>query len=212
MDEAFSALDPLIRTEMQDELVQLQRENRRTIIFISHDLDEAMRIGDRIAIMEGGRVVQVGTPEEIVTQPANEYVRSFFYGVDVTRVFSAADLADRRQVMVFDRPGTSLHAALERLHANNRELGVVLDTDQRYRGTVTADSLKQAMEAGDASGFEAAFLDSVTALPAQTPLGDVVTRSAQTGHPLPVTDANGCYVGSISRTAVLKTLDRSGEE
>ncbi|MEX0382189.1 glycine betaine/L-proline ABC transporter ATP-binding protein ProV [Spiribacter sp. 1M153] len=212
MDEAFSALDPLIRTEMQDELVQLQRENRRTIIFISHDLDEAMRIGDRIAIMQGGRVVQVGTPEEIVTQPANEYVRSFFYGVDVTRVFSAADLADRRQVMVFDRPGTSLHAALERLHANNRELGVVLDTDERYRGTVSADSLKKAMDAGNDAGFDAAFLDDVTTLPADTPLSDVVSRSAQTGHPLPVTDASGHYVGSISRTAVLKTLDRSGAE
>ena len=212
MDEAFSALDPLIRTEMQDELVQLQRENSRTIIFISHDLDEAMRIGDRIAIMQGGRVVQVGTPEEIVTQPANEYVRSFFYGVDVTRVFSATDLADRRQVMVLDRPGTSLRAALERLHANNRELGVVLDTDERYRGTVSADSLKKAMDAGNDAGFDAAFLDDVTTLPADTPLSDVVTRSAQTGHPLPVTDASGHYVGSISRTAVLKTLDRSGAE
>lgn len=212
MDEAFSALDPLIRTEMQDELVQLQRENRRTIIFISHDLDEAMRIGDRIAIMQGGRVVQVGTPEEIVTQPANEYVRSFFYGVDVTRVFSASDLADRRQVMVFDRPGTSLRAALERLHANNRELGVVLDTDQRYQGTVTADSLRQAMDGDGGGSFQSAFLESVASMAADTPLNDVVTQSARTGYPLPVIDTDGRYVGSVSRTAVLKTLDRSGEE
>jgi glycine betaine/proline transport system ATP-binding protein len=75
MDEAFSALDPLIRTEMQDELLKLQAKSKRTIVFISHDLDEAMRIGDRIAIMEGGNVVQVGTPEEILQQPANDYVR-----------------------------------------------------------------------------------------------------------------------------------------
>ena len=211
MDEAFSALDPLIRTEMQDELVQLQRDNRRTIVFISHDLDEAMRIGDRIAIMQGGRVVQVGTPEEIVTQPANEYVRSFFYGVDVTRVFSAGDLADRRQVMVFDRPGTSLHAALERLHANNRDLGVVLDTDQRYQGTVTADSLRQAMDGGGDGGIRSAFLESVASIAADTPLNEVVTQSARTGYPLPVIDTDGRYVGSVSRTAVLKTLDRSGE-
>ena len=88
MDEAFSALDPLIRTEMQDELVRLQQKDTHTIVFISHDLDEAIRIGDRIAIMEGGAVVQIGTPEEIVTNPANEYVRSFFYGVDVSKVFS----------------------------------------------------------------------------------------------------------------------------
>lgn len=212
MDEAFSALDPLIRTEMQDELVQLQRENRRTIVFISHDLDEAMRIGDRIAIMQGGRVVQVGTPEEIVTQPANEYVRSFFYGVDVTRVFSAGDLADRRQVMVFNRPGTSLRAALERLHANNRELAVVLDKDQRYQGTVTADSLKHAMDHGGGEGFAAAYIQAVESMTAETPLNEVVTQSARTGYPLPVTDTSGRYLGSVSRTAVLKTLDRSGEQ
>ena len=78
MDEAFSALDPLIRTEMQDELLKLQAKAQRTIVFISHDLDEAMRIGDRIAIMEGGNVVQVGTPEEILQNPANDYVRAFF--------------------------------------------------------------------------------------------------------------------------------------
>ncbi len=78
MDEAFSALDPLIRCEMQDELIALQENSQRTIIFISHDLDEAIKIGDRIAIMEGGRVVQVGTPEEILRNPADDYVRAFF--------------------------------------------------------------------------------------------------------------------------------------
>ncbi|MRE52036.1 glycine betaine/L-proline ABC transporter ATP-binding protein, partial [Escherichia coli] len=78
MDEAFSALDPLIRTEMQDELLSLQGDKQRTIVFISHDLDEAMRIGDRIAIMQGGVVVQIGTPDEILNNPANDYVRTFF--------------------------------------------------------------------------------------------------------------------------------------
>ncbi|MBB1078288.1 ATP-binding cassette domain-containing protein, partial [Rhodoferax sp. 4810] len=92
MDEAFSALDPLIRTEMQDELLKLQDRHERTIIFISHDLDEALRIGDRIAIMEGGRVVQVGTPEEILQNPADDYVRAFFRGVDPTGVITAGDI------------------------------------------------------------------------------------------------------------------------
>ena len=89
MDEAFSALDPLIRTQMQDELLELQARNERTIVFISHDLDEAIRIGDRIAIMQGGEVSQIGTPEEIISNPANDYVKSFFQGVDVTSVLSA---------------------------------------------------------------------------------------------------------------------------
>ncbi|MEJ2698652.1 MAG: glycine betaine/L-proline ABC transporter ATP-binding protein, partial [Desulfuromonadales bacterium] len=93
MDEAFSALDPLIRTEMQDELLNLQAKEKRTIVFISHDLDEAMRIGDRIAIMEGGRVVQVGTPEDILQNPADDYVRAFFRGVDPTSILSVGDIA-----------------------------------------------------------------------------------------------------------------------
>lgn len=93
MDEAFSALDPLIRTEMQDELLRLQARDQRTVVFISHDLDEAMRIGDRIAIMEAGEVVQVGTPDDILHNPANDYVRSFFRGVDVSNVFQAHDIA-----------------------------------------------------------------------------------------------------------------------
>lgn len=98
MDEAFSALDPLIRTEMQDELVKLQAKHQRTIVFISHDLDEAMRIGDRIAIMQNGEVVQVGTPDEILNNPANDYVRTFFRGVDISQVFSAKDIARRSPV------------------------------------------------------------------------------------------------------------------
>ena len=105
MDEAFSALDPLIRTEMQDELVKLQAGHKRTIIFISHDLDEAIRIGDRIAIMEGGNVVQVGTAEEILRNPANDYVRSFFRGVDATSILSAADIARKTQVNIIDHAG-----------------------------------------------------------------------------------------------------------
>src|SRR5690606_18629945 len=113
MDEAFSALDPLIRTEMQDELLRLQQEHARTVIFITHDLDEAMRIGSRIAIMQDGEIVQIGTPEEIVQHPANEYVRSFFRGVDVSQVITAGDVARREQVTVIERPGVGVRAALE---------------------------------------------------------------------------------------------------
>ncbi|QGM22074.1 glycine betaine/L-proline ABC transporter ATP-binding protein ProV [Spiribacter sp. 2438] len=211
MDEAFSALDPLIRTEMQDELVALQREDRRTIVFISHDLDEAMRIGDRIAIMQGGAVVQVGTPEEIVSNPANDYVRSFFYGVDVTQVYSAADIADRRQVTVIERPGVSMRSALERLHAANRDLAVVLDQDQKYQGTVTAESLAAQIDANGEPRYSEAFVDEVEAIDASTPLSEVVTRSAANRHPLPVVDDQGQYLGSITRAAVLRMLDRSGE-
>jgi len=94
MDEAFSALDPLKRTEMQDLMLELQHKHRRTIFFVSHDLEEALKIGSRIGIMEGGNLVQEGTPHEIVTRPANDYVRRFFKGVDTSRYLTAADLID----------------------------------------------------------------------------------------------------------------------
>ncbi len=99
MDEAFSALDPLIRREMQEELLKLQEQHERTVVFISHDLDEAMRIGDRIAIMEGGRVLQVGTPKEILEYPATDYVRGFFRDVDVAQVYAAGDLAEPHEAV-----------------------------------------------------------------------------------------------------------------
>ena len=92
MDEPFSALDPLIRTKLQDELLQLQKSIKKTIIFVSHDLDEAIKLGNRIAIMEGGRIVQSGTPETIITRPANDYVRSFVNNVNPLRVLTAGSL------------------------------------------------------------------------------------------------------------------------
>ncbi len=94
MDEAFSALDPLKRVEMQTLMLELQRVQKRTILFVSHDLEEALRIGNRIAIMEGGQLVQEGTAHQIITQPANDYVRKFFEGVDTSRYLTAADLLD----------------------------------------------------------------------------------------------------------------------
>src|SRR5690606_31357981 len=134
MDEAFSALDPLLRTEMQDELVRLQAEHSRTIVFVSHDLDEAMRIGDRICIMQNGEVVQVGTPDEIVLRPANDYVRSFFRNVDVTQVFKAGDIARKTQVTIIDRQGVSVAAALERMRNFDRDFAIVIGRDKSYQG------------------------------------------------------------------------------
>jgi glycine betaine/proline transport system ATP-binding protein len=162
MDEAFSALDPLIRTEMQDELVRLQDQEAHTIVFISHDLDEAIRIGDRIAIMEGGAVVQIGTPEEIVTSPANEYVRSFFYGVDVSKVFSAGDIAEDKVLAVFERPGVNVRAALAQLRDRNRNLGVVLGRDRQFRGMVSVNTLARAEGATGETRWSDAMIPGVT--------------------------------------------------
>ena len=208
MDEAFSALDPLIRTEMQDELVKLQSRHQRTIVFISHDLDEAMRIGDRIAIMQGGEVVQVGTPDEILNNPANDYVRTFFRGVDISQVFSAKDIARRSAAALIRKaPGFGPRSAIKLLQDNDREYGYVLEK-QRYVGTVSVDSLKAALAAGQ--GIDEAFLASPTPMPADTTLSDLLSHVAQAPCAVPITGDEGQYIGIISKGMLLQALDRDG--
>ncbi|MDZ7842111.1 MAG: glycine betaine/L-proline ABC transporter ATP-binding protein ProV [Gammaproteobacteria bacterium] len=203
MDEAFSALDPLIRTQMQDELIELQRQERRTIVFISHDLDEAMRIGDRIAIMEQGKVVQIGTPEEIVTNPADEYVRSFFHGVDVTKVFTGADLAGFDTVSLIRGDGGGADRAREQIQKEGFPCGVVVDADDLYQGVVTPASLDGA------DNLRAAFVGAIEPARADETLNDVLHRVAHLDVPVPVVDDGGRFLGSVSRRALLQTLDRT---
>ncbi|WBU60648.1 glycine betaine/L-proline ABC transporter ATP-binding protein ProV [Paracoccus albus] len=210
MDEAFSALDPLIRTEMQDELLELQEKEKRTIIFISHDLDEAMRIGDRIAIMEAGRVVQVGRPDEILNNPADDYVRSFFRGVDITGVISVGDIAQKKQVTVLDGEG-KIHSARERIAAADRNYAYVVDGAQRFRGIVSARSLEAEMKTANPK-ISNAFLPDIPTLSSRDVIGDVIgaVNSAPCG--LPVVDENGRYRGVVSRAVLLGALEREGED
>jgi glycine betaine/proline transport system ATP-binding protein len=148
MDEAFSALDPLKRTEMQDLMLELQRDQRRTILFVSHDLEEALKIGSRIGIMEGGALVQEGTPHEIVTRPANDYVRRFFKGVDTSRYLTAADLVDSAPAadLIALCNGNRLAASTTLPDALRTVLGldqpvIVFDDTERLVGCITPKSL-----------------------------------------------------------------------
>ncbi len=212
MDEAFSALDPLIRTEMQDELLKLQEEHKRTVIFISHDLDEAMRIGDRIAIMEGGRVVQVGTPEEILNNPADDYVKSFFRGVDVSCVLSAGDIARRQQTRVFDRPGMGARSALKALSEYDREFGYVVMPDQKVVGVISVESLETALkEYNDGADLHNALLPDIPLLRFDTPLNELYGPVAQAPCGVPVVDDKGRYLGVVTKTTLLEALDQQEE-
>lgn len=210
MDEAFSALDPLIRTEMQDELVKLQAKHQRTIIFISHDLDEAMRIGDRIAIMQGGEVVQVGTPDEILNNPANDYVRTFFRGVDISHVFSAKDIARRNaSALMRKAPGFGPRSAIKLLQDEDREFGYVLEK-QRFIGVVSTDSLKAALAAG--AGLDAALLSAPAAVSGDTSLNELLSHVAQAPCAVPIVGEEDHYIGVISKGTLLQALDREGNQ
>ena len=207
MDEAFSALDPLIRTEMQDELLSLQGDKQRTIVFISHDLDEAMRIGDRIAIMQGGDVVQVGTPDEILNNPANDYVRTFFRGVDVSQVFSAKDVARRRpDALLHIAQGFGPHSALKVLNDEDRSHGYLISRGHTFAGIVSVDSLEHALR--EKQGIDAAILSDIPTINADTPLNELISVVAQAPCAVPVVNDNNRYVGVISKGMLLQALDK----
>lgn len=207
MDEAFSALDPLIRSEMQDELLKLQAHSERTVIFISHDLDEAMRIGDRIAMMESGRIVQIGTPDEILKYPADDYVQSFFRGVDPSTVLRAGDVASDNRPRILRHAGEGLRSALAHLQEEDREYGYVLDRDRRFEGVISIDSLSEAIERGD-SKLKDAFLPDIESISADTLLGDAISIVRRLPCPVPVVDENNVYLGVLSKARFLKTLEK----
>ncbi|QLK87041.1 glycine betaine/L-proline ABC transporter ATP-binding protein ProV [Arsenophonus endosymbiont of Aphis craccivora] len=207
MDEAFSALDPLIRTEMQDELLSLQGDKQRTIIFISHDLDEAMRIGDRIAIMQDGVIIQVGTPDEILNNPVNNYVKTFFRGVDISQVFSAKDIARRRpDALLHIAPGFGPRSALKILNDEDRDYGYLIERGHKFVGIVSINSLEQALF--DKKNIEQAILTSPCAIDANTPLNELISTIAQSPCAVPVIGDNQHYIGVISKGILLQTLDK----
>ncbi len=213
MDEAFSALDPLIRTEMQDELLKLQAKAKRTIVFISHDLDEAMRIGDRIAIMEGGRVVQVGTPDEILQNPADDYVRAFFRGVDPTNILTAGDISVDTQVTIVVTDGKSPRAALQRLIKNDRDFGYVIDSNRKFQGVVSTDSLREIIDLPDQPQLITnAYLDGVVPAHTSDSMQDILPEVANHPWPLPILNDADEYLGVVSKNLFLRTLQRSEPE
>ncbi|MDY0406242.1 glycine betaine/L-proline ABC transporter ATP-binding protein [Virgibacillus sp. 179-BFC.A HS] len=142
MDEAFSALDPLIRKEMQDELIDLQASMKKTIIFITHDLDEALRLGDRIALMKDGAIVQIGTPEEILVNPANDYVEKFVEDVDRTKILTAHHIMKRPEAVNIEKHGPRV--ALERMQKEGISSILVVDSQRNLKGYVTADDASDA--------------------------------------------------------------------
>jgi glycine betaine/proline transport system ATP-binding protein len=205
MDEAFSALDPLIRRDMQHELVSLQERMHKTIVFISHDLDEAIKIGDRIVLMKDGAVVQVGTPEEILTDPASEYVARFVEDVDMSKVLTARSVMTRARVVAYpqDGPRTVLH----KLRDENYSAIFAVERDYRFRGLVGVDDLEQAMKRGDRD--ISAIIDAdVPRVALDTPLTDLFPILSGWRHALAVVDDADRLTGVVVKASVLEALAR----
>ncbi|MET3549279.1 glycine betaine/proline transport system ATP-binding protein [Paenibacillus favisporus] len=201
MDEAFSALDPLIRRDMQDELLELQETMKKTIIFITHDLDEALRIGDRIALMKDGAVVQVGTPEEILTQPANAYVERFVEDVDLSKVLTAAHVMRRPETIMPDRgPRVALELMRERGISNL----FVIDRGKRLLGVITAEDASEAMRSGKTLA-DILITDGPRVHP-DVLINELFEITSMSKVPLAVVDDNDRLAGVIVRGALLGAL------
>jgi glycine betaine/proline transport system ATP-binding protein len=205
MDEAFSALDPLIRTEMQDELLVLQEEQKRTIVFISHDLDEAIRIGDRIAIMQDGVVVQVGTPEDIINNPANDYVKSFFKGVDVTSVLTAAHISRKIRPTITNKESTGIKSALQYISDFDEDYAYFVEKNGKYLGILTVDSLKKQK---DINGSIYDAIINEKPINEDLQINEFISDIAEHIYPTAVIDSNGKYKGTISKSRLLKVFDK----
>ncbi|CAD5110073.1 quaternary amine ABC transporter ATP-binding protein [Zestomonas carbonaria] len=207
MDEAFSALDPLKRREMQDVLLNLQQEQSRTIIFVSHDIEEAIRIGSRIGIMEGGRLIQVGTPQQIIEQPANDYVRNFFNTIDTSRYLTAGQLkADSVPLFVHNGKAPDAQMVCQKLQAMDKHYAFIVDEKNTFRGSISLEKIALLVEGGRTLTLEQDLLKPIEPVPEDLPLDSVIQRLVINEGPIPVIDRNGQYCGAISKGRLLSHL------
>lgn len=208
MDEAFSALDPLIRRDMQDELLNLQEKMRKTILFISHDLDEALKLGDRIVLMKDGQIVQIGTPEDILTSPANDYVARFVENADITQVLTAESVMKKSEAVAYlksDGP----RAALRKMRTNAISSLFALDESRHVVGVVTAESCRDLVPTGEKDLRTIMIKDPVT-VSMDTPASELIQVIHDLPYPLAVVDEDEKLKGVIVRGLLLAALAERG--
>lgn len=209
MDEAFSALDPLIRRDMQDELLEMQKSMHKTIIFITHDLNESLRIGDRIAIMKDGEVVQVGTGEEILTNPANDYVERFVEDVDRAKVLTAENIMTRAQTVTEGKSGTRV--ALKRMEAEGLQNLLVLDQEGNLKGYLVDDEVAQAVKQ-EKHDFEGILHTDIPKVQKDTLVNELYDVIHDSRTPVAVVDENDKLLGIVVRGLVIGALAKEREE
>ncbi|NYT59693.1 glycine betaine/L-proline ABC transporter ATP-binding protein [Alcaligenaceae bacterium] len=201
MDEAFSALDPLIRREMQDQLLQLQAQLNKTIVFITHDLDEALRLGNRIAILKGGELIQEGTPEDILLAPADDYVQSFLQDVNRGKVLNATHACNAPSLTLTMRSRPA--HAIERMAELDFDYAAVLD-GKRLAGILTRSAAQRAVQEGTRD--IARHVEDMASVPATAGLDEVLARLLRSTEPLAVTGDNDEFLGMLSRSKVVELV------
>ena len=208
MDEPFSGLDPLIRRQMREELSLLQTEIQKTIIFITHDLDEAITIGDRIAIMRDGEIIQIGTPKEIITQPADDFVREFTQGISKTKVIDIEHVVSDPDVVFSSNDShETVRAKMDRA---NTDYAIGIDPEAQYLGILSRDQLDATL---DSTIRIDSLIDSriLSVLP-DTTLNEALNFLSDQNLPIPVVDEKNSFIGVATQPDLLKVVASDSQE
>jgi glycine betaine/proline transport system ATP-binding protein len=210
MDEAFSALDPLIRNQMQDELLELQAKMHKTIVFITHDLDEALKLGDRILILgPDGTSRQLGTPEEILSDPADEYVAKFVEKVDKTKVITVSSIMRKAPVITIPKDGPG--AASRTMEKNGISSIFVVDSDRYLKGMARIDDTVKLQKKKERDLEPILIRDIYTAYE-DTPISDLLATALATKYPIVVIDKAYRYKGIVDRAAIINEVSDETED
>jgi glycine betaine/proline transport system ATP-binding protein len=210
MDEAFSALDPLIRTQMQDELLKIQAKMHKTIVFITHDLDEALTIGDRIVILgPDGRVRQIGSPEEILSSPADDYVKAFVQNVDRTKVITASSIMRRYPSITVPREGSG--SAMRMMEKYGVSSILVTDHDRVLKGAVDIEAAAKLAKKKE-KDVSSVIRDDIYTTTPDTAVSDLLGTALATKYPIAVIDEDGKLLGAVDRSAIIAEVNEFIED
>jgi len=204
MDEAFSALDPLIRGNMQDELLNLQESLKKTIVFITHDLDEALKLGDRLAILNDGKIVQIGTPEEILTEPADEYVRTFVENVNRANIVTAQTIMFQKPTRIeLKREGAEV--TLRKMRNTGLSVLPVVDENNKFIGFVFDDDVVK-IRRDKSKSIRDIIYEYSASVHLETPVSDIIAAYRDSSIPIAVVDENGKLKGVVMHSAVVSEI------
>jgi glycine betaine/proline transport system ATP-binding protein len=210
MDEPFSGLDPLIRRQMQDELLSIQEELHKTILFVTHDLDEALKLGDHIAIMKDGEIIQTGSPEEVIIAPGDAYVRAFVQDASPAKVVTAKTIMEQPTVLIYEWQGPK--AAMHLLRTHNLDEAFVVSRTGKLLGLVTINRLIELFRKKGKSLKEALEPDVLTCA-ADTLMEDLFPLAASTIYPIAVLDEKDKFIGQVSASTIMVSMiQEAGEE
>jgi glycine betaine/proline transport system ATP-binding protein len=202
MDEPFSALDPLIRGEMQLELLDIQSKLKKIIIFITHDVNEAFKIGDRVAVMKDGKIVQVGTPEEILTNPTNEYIKDFIKDIDRSKILQAKHVMIKPLALASLKNGPKV--AMKEMEENGISSLFVVDKDRKLQGIITIDDTVKAIK--ENKPLKDIMKQDYSTTSPETYVQDLIPKASEAKYPIAVVDDTNKLLGVVVRVSVLSGL------